>query len=313
MESTKRRKIAPSTTSNGNVDISDLPNETLVKIFLGVSPQDFSWFIRSGISTAPSSSWRRCKWKIQPNVNSRLVLSSFASAHNDDDDDAWSILDFADIDGNRLTDDDVGALLSCIDAVHKVKRLKLAGCTSISGVGLEPIRGSLVLEQIDLSLVKEHRMPEIDHPVPLLSQSKVLPILSSIISMDGNRLKQFQFPQKWCAWVGSDGRRNPAFGRFLSDYSLLLDSRPFNCCMCSENVDCIGRYNDEDWVCRDSCFYKFLLVIHVSRTVAPRGEMLMDMDRQLVGCVLKPIATIVILLNNATAVVIVFPMAVCIW
>ncbi|KAK1740898.1 hypothetical protein QTG54_008150 [Skeletonema marinoi] len=68
----------------------------------------------------------------------------------------WSILDFGWIEEElaaKLNDDDIEEVLLCIDAVNKVKRLKLTNCVNIIGVGLEPLRGSLIIEQIDLSLV----------------------------------------------------------------------------------------------------------------------------------------------------------------
>ncbi|KAL7537536.1 hypothetical protein ACHAXR_007895 [Thalassiosira sp. AJA248-18] len=78
-------------------------------------------------------------------------------------------------------------VLACIDAGNHLQTLKLAGCVNITGRGLEPLRGSLVLEQIDLSLVGEHESPHIE-PKPLISETEVLSILASIIDEDGNSL-----------------------------------------------------------------------------------------------------------------------------
>ncbi|KAL7525408.1 hypothetical protein ACHAXR_000991, partial [Thalassiosira sp. AJA248-18] len=77
-----------------------------------------------------------------------------------------------------LTDDDVSATLICIDAQHCLRRLKLQGCLKIVGSGLEPLRGSLALEQIDLSTES-----------PVLSDAIVLPIIESILDARGNSLK----------------------------------------------------------------------------------------------------------------------------
>ena len=71
----------------------------------------------------------------------------------------WDILDFGEIEiklASKLSDDDIEKVLLCIDAVNSVKKLKLANCVNITGAGLEPLRGSLVIEQIDLSLTGEH-------------------------------------------------------------------------------------------------------------------------------------------------------------
>ena len=77
-----------------------------------------------------------------------------------------------------------------------MKRLKLANCVNITGAGLEPLRGSLIIEQIDLSLVEEHQRPKIN-PEPQISWGHVLPILDSIIEREGCSLMHLQFPSVW--------------------------------------------------------------------------------------------------------------------
>ena len=62
----------------------------------------------------------------------------------------------------RLSDEDMGAMLVCIDAVHTLKKLKLAHCFNIVGHGLEPLRGSTSLRQVDLSLVGRFEGPKIE-------------------------------------------------------------------------------------------------------------------------------------------------------
>ncbi|KAK1740900.1 SPX domain-containing protein [Skeletonema marinoi] len=111
----------------------------------------------------------------------------------------WSILDFGGIEKElavKLNDEDIEKVLLFIDAVNRVKRLKLTNCVNITGVGLEPLRGSLIIEQIDLSLVGEHQRPNIS-PEPQISWSHVLPILDSIIEREGCSLMHLQFPQVW--------------------------------------------------------------------------------------------------------------------
>ena len=75
----------------------------------------------------------------------------------------WEILDFVDIPlslASRLTDDDLDAILKCIDAKNDLKRLNLTHCFSIAGQGLEPLRGSVVLEKLDLGLVRQMQLPQ---------------------------------------------------------------------------------------------------------------------------------------------------------
>ena len=62
---------------------------------------------------------------------------------------------------------------------------------------MEPLRGSTVIENIDLTLVGDHVTPILD-PEPRISQDIVLPILDSIIEEgDNSGLKLLQFPWKW--------------------------------------------------------------------------------------------------------------------
>lgn len=53
---------------------------------------------------------------------------------------------------SKLSDDEVGLILECIDARNKLQTLRLAGCVSISGRGLEALGGSTILKHVDLSL-----------------------------------------------------------------------------------------------------------------------------------------------------------------
>mmetsp|Transcript_1428 Transcript_1428/g.2544 ORF Transcript_1428/g.2544 Transcript_1428/m.2544 type:complete len:478 (+) Transcript_1428:119-1552(+) len=113
--------------------------------------------------------------------------------------DQWDTLDFGEIEKDlaaKLSDDDIHKILLCTDAVNRVKRLMLTNCTHIKGVGLEPLRGSIIIEQIDLSLVAYHESPVLD-PAPPISWVYVLPILDSIISQAGYELKLLEFPKHW--------------------------------------------------------------------------------------------------------------------
>ncbi|KAL7540709.1 hypothetical protein ACHAXR_010316 [Thalassiosira sp. AJA248-18] len=51
-------------------------------------------------------------------------------------------------------------MLLCIATVGKnVRRLNLCGCVGMTGQGLAPLRGSTTIEQIDLSMSKQHGPP----------------------------------------------------------------------------------------------------------------------------------------------------------
>ena len=109
--------------------------------------------------TASSKSWRESNWRKRPldassvmiaarplneiNINRRMRQSY-----------EWDSFDFRDIDkllAKKLSDEDIGGLLVCLDAINTVKVFKLKGCVNIIGHGLEPLRGSRVLEQLDLN------------------------------------------------------------------------------------------------------------------------------------------------------------------
>ncbi|KAL7526065.1 hypothetical protein ACHAWF_001617 [Thalassiosira exigua] len=152
--------------------------------------------------------------------------------HNDEGGDEREIgLKSNDVEttlANRLGDDDLGAVLACLDASNKMKRLKLAGCVNIDGRGLEPLRGSLVVQQIDLSLVEEHMEPWIRirqryTPSPISLES-VIPILRSIIQEEGSALKHLQFPAKWF--------KKPLLETFMAEFSDVLDRRQMDCSHC---------------------------------------------------------------------------------
>jgi hypothetical protein len=109
-------------------------------------------------------------------------------------------LDFADINTDlaaKLNDDHLSGILTFVDAPNDLQRLKLTGCTGITGRGLEPLRGSTVL-LIDLSLVGHREDPDSLSPAALISETEVLPILDSIIERgEDSALKYIHYPGKW--------------------------------------------------------------------------------------------------------------------
>ena len=130
--------------------------------------------------------------------------------------------DIQDILGRSLTDDDVRWVLIAIDANNKIKSLKLTNCLNVIGSGLEPLRGSIVLERIDLSLVGDHERPSIN-PEPPISVDAVVPILHSIIAEVGNELVRVQLPEKWRV------ERSSNLTSFLQRFDRELESRKIKC------------------------------------------------------------------------------------
>ena len=80
--------------------------------------------------------------------------------------ESWEDIDYfkniQDIRGRmfKMNDKELKWISLAIDGVHKIKSLKLTNCFGITGSGLEPLplRGSAVLQYIDLSLHVEFRV-----------------------------------------------------------------------------------------------------------------------------------------------------------
>ena len=145
------------------------------------------------------------------------------------------VLDFGGIEKElaaRLTDDDVKGVLLSIDAINNLKTLRLTNLLYISGMGLEPLRESTMIEKIDLSLVGDNESPDLS-PAPPLSCTEVLPILDSIIHMRGeSSLKLLIFPNEWRRERNIDSE----FHAFLVRYNQLWRSRVVTCLKCNDNL-----------------------------------------------------------------------------
>jgi len=154
-----------------------------------------------------------------------------------EEDHRWDgTLDFGDVEKDlavKLSDGDIQAILLHIDAVNHVKKLIVTNCISITGIGLGPLRGSTIIEQIDLSLVAKHESPILD-PAPPISREHVLPILDSIINMEGCKLKLLQLPKAWRECQAREGK----FYEFLSSFDSLLKNRDaaLTCLRCNGNL-----------------------------------------------------------------------------
>lgn len=135
----------------------------------------------------------------------------------------------------QLLDDDIDKILRSIDAVNNLHILKLAGCISIRGRGLNLLRSASSIIQIDLSLVGKHKVPLLD-PEPLIYEDVVLPLLDSIIRR--GTLEQLELPKKWRR-VGSF-----ALGQFLVRYGEYLASKRLRCCCLGCDQVCNDGYED---------------------------------------------------------------------
>eukprot|EP00984_Skeletonema_dohrnii_P007860 scaffold2901_cov91-Skeletonema_dohrnii-CCMP3373.AAC.4 len=161
----------------------------------------------------------------------------------------WTTLDFGDIEkelAEKLNDDDIEKVLICIDAANRVKKLKLTNCINITGVGLEPLRGSTIIEQIDLSLVGDHQDPRLS-PRPPITCEFVVPILDSIIEREGCSLRHLQFPSVWGWRVTSI-----QFEEFHMRYNEMLVNRGGSCINCNTHLPS----QDGSWI-DNNCLQKY--------------------------------------------------------
>ena len=201
---------SPSNVNNPMLQLTDFPDALLLRTAEYLSNTSCVSF---AMTLTPQNMMSQ-----QPSANNMMAIAR-ASRENWDNID---LKDIQDICGRSLTDDDVRWVLIAIDAVNNVKSLKLTKCIGISGAGLEPLRGSTVLERIDLSLVGDHENPTIN-PEPPISVSAVVPTLESIIGAEGNSLVHVQLPKKWRL------ERAEVLTRFLERFDTKMNRRRFDC------------------------------------------------------------------------------------
>ena len=144
------------------------------------------------------------------------------------------VLERIDLSGNSLSDDDIRRILIAIDGVNKIKSLRLTHCFGITGAGLSPLRGSTVLQRIDLSGLAVGRRRS------MLSEEEVVPIFSSILDREDNSLSYVYLPFH----CRKDWKVNVMVASFLRRFNDSLLSR----------IDQHGR--DDDWLC-ESCEGRF--------------------------------------------------------
>jgi len=212
----KRRRMA-TPSSSSNLRLSDLPDALLTAVAVFLEKTSVALF---AVAISKSDSG-------QPPTMREAIVASCAGRPSEG---PWEVIDFLDIEKSlrdRLTDDDLACILACVDAARNLKKLKLTHCIQVTGLGLEPIRRSVVLEQLDLSQVGQHELPYTTGPMGLICEETVLPILNSIIDSNG-ALKHLQFPEKWIG--GASG----AFQTFLEKFDAFLSRREICCLVCAD-------------------------------------------------------------------------------
>ena len=176
---------------------------------------------------------------------SRALFAVALNCHDTDSSaaivgDQRDALDFGDIEKEltaSLTDDDVRNILLSIDAINNLKTLRLTNLLNVTGIGLEPLRGSTMIEKIDLSLVGDNESPDLS-PAPPISRTDVLPILDSIIERGEEcSLQLLISPKEWRKERDTESE----FHAFVGRYNALLRSRVAPCLKCHRDL---SEYNN---------------------------------------------------------------------
>ena len=236
MSNNKRKRTSPQ--EDDGICITDLHDNAIAHAASYLSKPSRAIF---AVVMTPRAKLH-CKQPSSSSASNNHILTSSP--------ELWETLDFADIEkslAEKLNDKDISDILTAIGARNNIKCLKITGCVNILGGGLNPLRGSTVLEQIDLSCVGQYETPYLD-PAPSISQQEVVPILDSIVKADGASLAYLQLPKKWRT---DEGGRSTQLTELLETYNnLVLSRREGKCSKCREL--CCERDNFCGWINRDA-------------------------------------------------------------
>ena len=230
--------------------------------------------------SAPSSSWGICGGTKTPSNASKIVMSNpyylRRWSRTEQYEETWEHLDLGDVDKSlraKLTDGDVCGILVCISAKNNLKRLQLPHCIIVRGNGLAPLRDSVVLEQINLSL--EYYSQPITDPKPMISEDTVVPILQSILDKDGNSLKYLHLPKVWKV------HQSEMLSVFLETYNRVLNNSKLGCSKC--DGICLGTSQDALGSTSKvkSMVYKTILVTGAKNTFVVIVKSTMDFNSVL--------------------------------
>eukprot|EP00584_Thalassiosira_punctigera_P010544 CAMPEP_0172532002 /NCGR_PEP_ID=MMETSP1067-20121228/5210_1 /TAXON_ID=265564 ORGANISM="Thalassiosira punctigera, Strain Tpunct2005C2" /NCGR_SAMPLE_ID=MMETSP1067 /ASSEMBLY_ACC=CAM_ASM_000444 /LENGTH=266 /DNA_ID=CAMNT_0013316461 /DNA_START=137 /DNA_END=934 /DNA_ORIENTATION=+ len=236
--STGDRDIMRRRTSRCSLHITDLPDEALVTVAYFLPKPSAALFAVA--LAAPSSSWpKHYEAQRQPPAISRAIVSS----------SSWDSLDFEDIEkkvAKKLDDDDLFAVLACIDAKNTLKKLKTSGCVNTMGRGLSPLSGSVVLEQLDLISTGQHEDVSNNSHQPFDGEC-FISILTSIVEAEDNSLKQLELPISMRIEGSNYLDSNPILDTFLERYNRLLEGRRLKCSKC-DGLCLNANQRENQWV-----------------------------------------------------------------
>jgi len=132
----------------------------------------------------------------------------------------------------RLTDDHISDILLCFERYdNRIKKFRLTNCINVIGKGMRRLRGSSAIEQIDLSMVPDHKLStswNLGYG-GRLSFHHVVGTLDSIISLQQqNSLKYLHLP-----WYWRSCPLKPHIDQFMIRYERLWENRDTFCARCT--------------------------------------------------------------------------------
>lgn len=214
--SKRRRTSSPTASPNDSIiqSIVDLPNDQLVAIAEYLPKTSRALFAVA--LTADPKSWHATGWKGKPSEASKAIIDSYPTMVGE----GWELLDFDDIErdlAEKMTDEIIGSILVCIDAKNILKEFQfhLGRCKNIVGHGLEPLRGSSVLEEFNAM-----------NGGTALSEDITIPILESIIDSDDNSVRRIMLPRKW---IQGKDRKGSLVSDFWYKFNDFMHSNDFEC------------------------------------------------------------------------------------
>lgn len=167
--------------------VDDVSNDVLALIASYLQPNSVVMF--AAAIMAPSASWARrsMRWqRVKWTDKCEAIMSSAGG-------ETWTTLDISDMGAgpdrtaDRLSDDDMAAILGVIDARRNLTCLKLVPCRSLNGHGLECLRDSTKLKMIALDAQRHDEKPE-----GALLKPGLAAVIRSILSTEGNVLSCLQ-------------------------------------------------------------------------------------------------------------------------
>jgi len=249
----KRQKSSTHIMDKQTQSLIDLPHEQLVMI-ADYLPKTSRALLAVAL-TAPSKSFRKAGWKGELSDLAKVIMSSLKPSYKYSQNSitttkererlkeyyelaSWEVLDTSDISdlAKKLTDDDIGAILVCIDAKNKLQKIHLYNCQKISGIGLETLHKSMVLEDI-VTPVRG-------------SKELISSMINSILDMDGHSLRKLKLPKKWRK--GKARNESPVKEVLTRFHEMLVNNRDTKCVRCNNEP---WLYWDEDYEDDDPFFH----------------------------------------------------------